>query len=125
MSLKEMIKNNHGLYQVLKPWVDAGRVVKCSVVGIFRIFPSLRNKRIRKLYLYKNLHKGERCFIVANGPSLTINDLNMIKNEYCFGCNGIYKIFENTDWRPTYWCVSDGHIIDDTLKHIGKYIFYN
>lgn len=120
MTLKEVIKNNHTLYQILKPWVDTGRIIRSSVIGTFRILPPLRNKRIKKLYSYKNSHKRERCFVVANGPSLTVNDLDMIKNEYCFGCNGIYKIFGNTDWRPTYWCVSDGHIIDDTLEHVGK-----
>ena len=52
----------------------------------------------RKLQKLKNIHKGERCFIVANGPSLTSGDLNMLYNnkEITFGMNRIYKFFEKT-----------------------------
>ena len=31
---------------------------------------------------YKDLHKGKRCFIIASGPSLRIEDLERLKNEY-------------------------------------------
>jgi len=40
----------------------------------------------------KNLHKGERCFIIATGPSLNDLDLSHLKGEVCFGVNGTYKL---------------------------------
>ena len=40
----------------------------------------------------KNKHKGERCFIVCNGPSLTKKDLAKLDGEVTFGTN---LIFEN------------------------------
>ena len=40
----------------------------------------------------KNIHTGERCFILATGPSLNKLDLSKIKDEYTIGVNGIYKI---------------------------------
>lgn len=55
----------------------------------------------------KGCGKGKRCFIVGNGPSLTIDQLEAIKNEDCFGANRIYKMFDKTSWRPKYYVIQD------------------
>lgn len=62
------------------------------------------SKQIREL---KNIHKDERCFILGNGPSLTVRDLENIKNEITFASNRIYGIYPQTTWRPTYYCSAD------------------
>ncbi len=63
----------------------------------------------QKIEQFKNIHKGERCFIVATGPSLTVEDLNILykEQEICFSVNGIFRIFENTKWRPQYYILDD------------------
>ncbi|QAR32104.1 DUF115 domain-containing protein [Geovibrio thiophilus] len=55
----------------------------------------------------KDKHKGERCFIIGNGPSLTAEALGMLKDEVCFASNKIYLIYEQTKWRPAYYFVED------------------
>lgn len=40
---------------------------------------------------YKNMHNGERCFIIGNGPSLKKQDLSKLQNEYVFTCNQIMR----------------------------------
>lgn len=62
-----------------------------------------------KLESLKNLHEGKRCFLVATGPSLLIEDLNLLKknNEICISVNSIFKAFDKTKWRPDYYTVSD------------------
>ena len=55
----------------------------------------------------KNIHQGKRCFIIGNGPSLKVEDLNLLKNEITFGMNSVYKAFDLTDWRPTYYVTND------------------
>ena len=59
---------------------------------------------------FQGIHKGKRCFIVATGPSLTVADLNTLhkNNEICISMNGIFSVFESTDWRPDYYMISDG-----------------
>ena len=37
-----------------------------------RIYKKGRYEKLRNI---KNIHQGERCFIVATGPSLTIEDI--------------------------------------------------
>ena len=60
---------------------------------------------------YKDLHKGERCFIIGNGPSLTPEDLDKLKGEVCFAANRIYLLFNRTQWRPTYFVISDAKFL--------------
>lgn len=63
----------------------------------------------RLLNSIKDSHKGERIFIVCNGPSLTAADLDKIagSGDKSFGSNSIDKIFSQTVWRPDYYCVTD------------------
>ncbi len=70
------------------------------------------SERISKL---KDRHKGERCFIVCTGPSLTIEDLDKLENEYTFAVNSIIDAYPKTNWRPTYYCVVDSYSFSDAL----------
>ena len=71
----------------------------------------------------RNCHKGERCFIIGNGPSLRAEDLDKLKNEVTFACNRINLIFDQTDWRPTYYCVTDLLMFGDDLPELCKTVF--
>ena len=52
---------------------------------------------------YKNLHKGKRCFILGNGPSLADVDLSQLEDEFTFGSNRIYL----SGFTPTFYaCVN-------------------
>lgn len=56
----------------------------------------------RQLRQYQNRHKGQRCFIIGNGPSLRLMDLSLLKTEYTFGLNRIYLLFPELGFRTTY-----------------------
>jgi hypothetical protein len=60
--------------------------------------------------LFETLHNksyGKRCFIIGNGSSLTVRDLELLKEEDCIGANEIHRIFEHTLWRPKYYVLMD------------------
>lgn len=82
----------------------------------WRVFQSKRSysrsEHAQRLQEFHNRHLGERCFIIGNGPSLSVADLEMLKNEVTFAANRIYKIYEQTDWRPTYWMCVDPYILE-------------
>jgi hypothetical protein len=65
---------------------------------------------------YKNRHHGECCFIIGNGPSLTKEDLNKLNslNIITFACNQIYKIYNQTNWRATYYVAADYYAVKNT-----------
>lgn len=62
---------------------------------------------------FKDIHKGRRCFLIGNGPSLRMEDLEVLRsnNEISFGVNRVYLGYTETKWRPTYYCVSDRNIM--------------
>lgn len=69
---------------------------------------------------FKNIHLGKRCFIVGSGPSLNIEDLNMLKNEISFGMNsGILAVKEST-WEPTYYGIQDEYVYKRLENEINK-----
>lgn len=87
------------------------------------------NKKRSKLYngengdilkSFKDKYKGQRCFIIGNGPSLNIDDLNKLKGEITFAFNRIYYIFDKTDWRPSYYLTEDTKIIQQSLDEINN-----
>lgn len=72
----------------------------------------IQKKCARDMQPYKDTCSG-RCFVVGSGPSLTVDDLELIKDEVSFSSNRIYGIFPKTSWRPTYYaCQDDGVILE-------------
>lgn len=53
---------------------------------------------------------GQRCFVVATGPSLTMEDLDRIRGEYSFSMNSCLLAWENTAWRPDVYMIQDRYV---------------
>lgn len=80
------------------------------------LFGKIKNKiQLSKIKRYKNIHYGEKCFVIGNGPSLKMEDLQKIQKAgfKTFACNRIYLAFKNTSWRPDYFCMSDQKLLKD------------
>lgn len=73
-----------------------------------------KNRKISDKILIdaKNMHQGKRCFIIGNGPSLTRQDLDALEEEVTFASNRIYRMFTQTDWRPTYFVMFDESVAE-------------
>ena len=71
--------------------------------------------KYKSLKKYKNMHVGERCFIIATGPSLTLEDLEKLKNEFTFGMNSIVRKYSETSFRPTYYGIQD-HLVFSAIE---------
>ena len=93
------------------------------------ILKTLYTWTFRNSMKFKDKHYGERCFIVGNGPSLSLSDLNMLINEKTFAMNRIYKIFDKTVWRPTYYSFIDStgikEVYCDVLQNIKCCKFFD
>ena len=66
----------------------------------------------------RNKYCGQRCFILGNGPSLTLSDINRISRYVTFASNKIYLLFDQTDWRPTYYTVEDTLVMQQCCRDI-------
>lgn len=89
------------------PWMLKFRYFLSAFRAPLTVIVSSRNKMKK----YRRKYSGKRCFIIGNGPSLKAADLDKLKNEITFAANQIYKIFPQTDWRPTFYCVQDEEVL--------------
>ncbi len=89
-----------------KSWLQKKSNKHTNVYEIYKEFDLFYNPELTQFY---NIHKGKRCFIIANGPSLRMEDLDQLKchSEICMAVNGIFKAFNMTDWRPDYYFIDD------------------
>lgn len=80
-----------------------------NILDLYDKNKSLMDWKHKELKKFKNIHDGKRCFVIGNGPSLQAKDLEVLKgsNEITFAANGIYHIYNETDWRPAYYMIVD------------------
>lgn len=74
-----------------------------------------------KLQKFKDIYKNKKCFIVATGPSLRIQDLHILKRNkiFCFGVNSILKV--GREWRSDVYVATDSHFINNNIEDIQNY----
>ncbi len=93
-------------------------IIYLSAQTLFEKNVTFCNHQIER---YKNIHKQQRCFIVATGPSLKTEDLDRLhqQGEVCISMNRIYNIFDRTAWRPDYYMIEDTKMIEDLRREIA------
>ncbi|WP_419675797.1 glycosyltransferase [Aliarcobacter butzleri] len=74
----------------------------------------------RKILNLKNKYEGKRAFVIGNGPSLKIEDLDKLENEITFAANKIYLAYSETKWRPTFYSVEDDIVMNEIYEDIKK-----
>ena len=79
-----------------------------------------RSKDYVYLKSLKNAYQGKRCFIIGNGPSLTGEDLDSLKDEVTFASNRIYSMFDRTSWRPDFYMVADAEKLLTEKENIER-----
>ncbi len=78
-----------------------------------------RRESLRRLAALKDLHRGERAFIIGNGPSLKNTDLSRLRNEFTFGMNRIYLLFPELGFSTTYLCAVNDLVIEQTAADLA------
>src|SRR3546814_9609002 len=63
-------------------------------------------------------HRGERCVIVANGPSLDAMDLSFLQRETVIGLNKIFLGFEKFDFYPRYYVAVHRKVLEQSVTSI-------
>lgn len=76
--------------------------LKC-IVG----YPQEFRANVQEIKKYKGIHRGQRCFIIGNGPSLKEQDISALKNEITFTVNQAGRNEQIRSICPTYHCWVD------------------
>ena len=98
----------------------------CSIKDKRNVFilPQLQHEGIKQIHerlrIFRGKYAGKRCFIIGNGPSLRMEDLDKLKEQgdICFGLNVIHKAYDNTKWRPDFVCMKDPLVIAQNYEAI-------
>ena len=98
-------------------------LIKYRLDTMIKMISYKNSTDVKILRSWKDKYKGQRCFIVGNGPSLNIYDLEKLKGEVTFAFNRIYYIFDKTDWRPTFYSSVDLKLIKNSLQEINNLNF--
>lgn len=67
---------------------------------------------------FKDRHAGERCVIVANGPSLNQMDLSPLRREHVIGLNKIYLGFKGFGFYPRYYVAVNQKVLTQASEQI-------
>jgi len=73
-----------------------------------------------RLARFKDKHKGERCFIIGNGPSLKGMDLQHLRGETTFGLNRIYLLFPEMGFQTNYLVSVNQLVLEQCADEIEK-----
>lgn len=104
----------------------AGKLARRIYDGLRRLpdLPSAylhpwRRESMRRLGELKDSHKGERCFIVGNGPSLKVTDLSKLKNEFSIGSNRIFLAEEELGFKPSMLLSVNDLVVQQSLEELN------
>ncbi|HBY09534.1 MAG TPA: hypothetical protein DEH22_17760 [Chloroflexi bacterium] len=87
---------------VWKPLSDARYALGRAAQWPAATFHPWRRESIARLAALKDQYRGQRCFIIGNGPSLRETDISKLKGEYTFGMNRIYLAFEDWGFQTSF-----------------------
>jgi hypothetical protein len=77
---------------------------------------------LRKWRKLHNKFKGQRIFLIGNGPSLNQTPLYLLKDEYTMSFNRFDLLLERINWHPTFYTVVDGVVAEDSKEELNKMI---
>jgi hypothetical protein len=66
-----------------------------------------RRRNGNGLARYVGRHRGQRGFVIGNGPSLNTIDMTKLRDEVTLGANRIYLGFADWGFATTYWGIED------------------
>lgn len=77
----------------------------------------------KQLEKYKDIHKGQDCFIIGNGPSLNQTDLELLNDYHTIGLNKINLIFETRKINLSYHVAVNSLVIEQISKELSENVF--
>ena len=60
---------------------------------------------------FRDIHCGEDCFIICNGPSINQMDLSLLRDHTTFGLNKIFLLFDRIDLNLNYHVAVNRYVI--------------
>ena len=75
----------------------------------YRVERDIISRLCKKNSKFKDIHNGERCFILATGPSIKTQNLRPLKNELCISVSQFYLHKDIQIISPKYYVLAPSH----------------
>ncbi|MBX3670104.1 MAG: glycosyltransferase [Rhodocyclaceae bacterium] len=72
------------------------------------------------LRAFRNIHAGRRAWLIGNGPSVQLSDLDQLAGEITFCFNRFYLAHGSTKLRATYTVSGDKQMIEDFGEEMAE-----
>ena len=104
------------LISATKAWIRRVSywIVPLGLESFFRLklrhfLPAKLKHEIKKNEKFRGKHKGDRCFILATGPSIAKQDLTMLRDEKCIAVSQFYLHSKARLIDPLYHVEAPNH----------------
>lgn len=87
----------------LLPYAIYTKLFAYDFKALVRFFSNVNYFRSNKKF--KDIHRGERCFILCNGPSINQQDLKFLKDEIAISVSSGYLYKDYDEIAPIYHCL--------------------
>jgi len=81
-------------------------------------FHPWRRDSVYRLQALRDIHRGKRCFIIGNGPSLKQTDLSRLHHEFTIGMNRFFLAFPELGFQTTYYLSVNDLVIEQSAAEI-------
>lgn len=79
-----------------------------------------RRDSIRRLNELRDRYRGQRAFIIGNGPSLKRTDLYKLRHDFTFGLNRIYLMFPQLGFNTSCLVTVNDLVIEQCLSEMDR-----
>lgn len=73
-----------------------------------------------RLNRFRDRHSGERCFVIANGPSLGAMDLRALGGVPTISMNRAYLLYEQWGFVPSYYVCINELVLEQFAEDIAR-----
>ena len=93
------------------------QIVKVRAFWVTFVLPDENTKNWKAL---KGKYKGQRAFLIGNGPSLNVTPLYLLRDEFTLAFNRFYMLEERINWSPKLFMCTDPVVLPDISNEINK-----
>lgn len=79
-------------------------------------FPIFLRPLLAENAAVRDAHRGRRCFVIGNGPSLARQDIESLAGELTFAMNGFLNHPAIRRVKPAYYCLVDPSYFDGSAS---------
>lgn len=102
-----------GSMVVFRKFKSLCKILRCRAAQSAADRHFLKSEDYAQLCKLKSELNADVAFLIGNGPSVRIEDLDQLVARCSFCCNRFYLAYDQMEFRPTFTLSGDRQVVDD------------